>query len=145
MAARILIIDHQLHRLEFLEAVLLKAGFAVAATTTGADALAACTAVAPVYDLLLLDMQMPSGESLATYQALRALPPTQAVPILLLTQAPAAYWEQLAFEESPPVVMTGQLIDHAVVVQRVQWMLSANRGPQRPSPDPSFVYVPGCC
>lgn len=123
MPARVLIIDHQLHRLEFLEAVLLKAGYAVAVTTSGADALAACASPAAVPDLILLDMQLPAGESLETYHALRRQPATRLLPLLLLTHAPAAYWERLAYAQHPPVVVSGQLRDHATVQERVAWML----------------------
>lgn len=59
------------------------AGWEVQCATSGAEAIAAASSLAP--DAVLLDVEMPEMDGPATVAALRAQPATAQTPILFLT------------------------------------------------------------
>ena len=66
-----------------LEEVLEEDGYEVLRTTDGAEAVR--LAEQHTFDLILLDVEMPTLDGLATCRALRADPRLEMVPIIMLT------------------------------------------------------------
>ena len=85
--ARILVVDDTPANVKLLVDVLAAKGYAVAAATNGADALAMIAAAPP--DLVLLDIMMPGLSGYDVCRRLRADPATALLPVVLCTSLDA--------------------------------------------------------
>ncbi len=83
MTLQILAVDDSLTIREMLRHALTGAGFAVALSVDGADALLRLQTFAP--DVILTDLNMPVMDGFALIAALRAGPAATFVPIIVLT------------------------------------------------------------
>jgi diguanylate cyclase (GGDEF)-like protein len=104
----------------FVRALLADAGYEVSEAASGADALTACRASVP--DLILLDVAMPAMDGIATCAALRALPQTAAVPIVMLTGSDDLEAIDRAFEAGA-TDFTAKSVHWLVLVERVRYLL----------------------
>ena len=102
--ARVLLVDDEPVGREVTHCLLADAGLAVQLAGDGASALA--LARDHRFDLILMDMQLPRLDGLATTQALRAEGPNRDTPILALTAN--------AFEEDRQRCLAAGMDDHLV-------------------------------
>jgi CheY-like chemotaxis protein len=85
MSRRLLVIDDEEDIREVASLTLeLKEGWEVAAAGSGADGIRLARDGAPP-DAILLDVMMPDMDGPTTLRMLRALPETQAIPVIFLT------------------------------------------------------------
>jgi CheY-like chemotaxis protein len=77
----ILIVDDESSILEFLEFILIDAGFAVKAAANGQEALARLSEVVP--DLVILDYMMPILDGGGVIRAMRADQKYSNIPVIL--------------------------------------------------------------
>src|SRR5947207_12298096 len=82
---RILVVDDQASIRSVLRAALAEAGAEVAEAESGDAALQSAKAQTP--DLILLDLAMPGMNGWQFLEALRAVPETAAVPVILQTSS----------------------------------------------------------
>ena len=80
---RILVVEDNPVAQAITTQVLRKRGFEVECASSGQDALAAAGAV--VFDLILMDLQLPDLDGFETAAAIRKMAPYDAVPIIALT------------------------------------------------------------
>ncbi|MEB0136673.1 ATP-binding protein [Actimicrobium sp. CCC2.4] len=80
---RILIVDDQPGQRTMLAQMLLPMGFAITEAGSGAACLASIRAAPP--DLVLLDIAMPEMDGWAVSRAIRALPGTATLPLLIVS------------------------------------------------------------
>jgi two-component system, cell cycle response regulator DivK len=80
---RILIAEDNPDNREMLSRRLRRRGYDIVLAQDGAEAVQAAQAQAP--DVILMDVSMPVMSGLEAARALRALPATQAIPIIALT------------------------------------------------------------
>jgi DNA-binding response OmpR family regulator len=104
----------------FVRALLVDAGYEVSEAGSGADALAACRAGVP--DLILLDVAMPGMDGIATCAALRSLPQTAGVPIVMLTGSDDLEAIDRAFQAGA-TDFTAKSVHWLVLVERVRYLL----------------------
>jgi two-component system cell cycle response regulator DivK len=83
MSAHILVVDDDEKSQRLACDVLMHRGYAVSRADRGEDALV--MAQAKVYDLALLDIQLPGLGGVETFKALRLLPGWARVPVLAMT------------------------------------------------------------
>lgn len=83
MAKRILIVDDERDMQVYLRTLLRKAGYETATASDGDQALALAGELRP--DLITLDLVMPRRSGGTTYEALRAMPETRDIPVVILT------------------------------------------------------------
>lgn len=82
-AATILVVDDNPNNLKVLDGILGAAGYRVLAARDGEAALRAATAGTP--DLVLLDVRMPGMDGYEVCRRLKALPATQALPVIFIS------------------------------------------------------------
>ena len=87
-ATTVLIVEDSPVQAAMLKRVLLKAGVKVTLATDGAEALRIAEQTPP--DLIVSDVVMPTMDGLQLCRALRALPHTPRLPVLLLTSLASA-------------------------------------------------------
>lgn len=87
LRASILIVDDQEANVEVLEQLLMGAGYTQLTTTTIPTAVCGLHA-RHAFDLILLDLQMPTMDGFAVMEALRQQLHTQCLPVLVLTAQP---------------------------------------------------------
>lgn len=119
---RILVIDDDRAIVTLLSTVLSAAGFEVSVAFDGAQGFRLATNDPP--DLILLDLNMPTGGGVGTWQQLRGSARTQGVPVFFVTGDAQPGLEQevlrqgvAGFVEKP--------FDAAALVERVQRFLEA--------------------
>ena len=83
MAQRILVVDDDRQIVRLVQSYLEQSGYAVLTASDGATALRTIRAERP--DLVVLDLMLPDMDGWAITRAVRAAPPTAALPILMLT------------------------------------------------------------
>ena len=83
MASRVLIVEDEPDIRDLLAFHLERAGYHVAKSRTGADALRQIAASPP--DLVLLDLMLPEMDGLEVCRRLRGDPRTASLPIVMLT------------------------------------------------------------
>ncbi|QLE57914.1 response regulator [Nostoc sp. TCL26-01] len=94
---KILIIDDEYDIRAVAELALKAVGlWQVSTAASGSEGVAKAIAEQP--DVILLDVMMPDMDGIATFQALKANPVTQQIPVILLT-AKAQASEQRRFAE----------------------------------------------
>ena len=125
-APRILLIDDNADIRETIGARLNASGFAVTTAASGREGLEA--AAASEFSLILLDMLMPQQDGVATYNALRADPKTQQIPVILLTaMAVETHWEALPDDAGAPCFVMGKPYDLGILLTRVRDVLGRER------------------
>jgi diguanylate cyclase (GGDEF)-like protein len=82
-AATILVVDDNPNNLKVLDGILGAAGYRVLAARDGEAALRAATAGTP--DLVLLDVRMPGMDGYEVCRRLKAMPATQALPVIFIS------------------------------------------------------------
>jgi diguanylate cyclase (GGDEF)-like protein len=117
---RVLAVDDDPTVRSFVSALLLDAGYEVSEAGSGAEAVAACRAGVP--DLILLDVAMPGMDGIATCAALRSLPQTAAVPIVMLTGSDDLEAIDRAFQAGA-TDFTAKSVHWLVLVERVRYLL----------------------
>jgi len=83
MAGRILVVDDEAHILHVLSLKLRNAGYEVVTAVDGEDGFELASQHVP--DLVITDFQMPYMTGLELCKSLKEHPPTQHVPVLILT------------------------------------------------------------
>jgi CheY-like chemotaxis protein len=83
--ATILLVEDEKSTVLLLKSAMTKAGHAVTAAESGADALAKVSASR--FDLIIMDMSMPGMSGFEAIRKLKSNPETRAIPILALTGA----------------------------------------------------------
>jgi DNA-binding response OmpR family regulator len=83
---RILVVDDDLAGLDVVCGTLAGEGFTVLVATSGDAGLRAATRSRP--DLVLLSVELSSGNGLETCRLLKASPDTAAIPVILMTADP---------------------------------------------------------
>ena len=83
MSARILVVDDDEKSRRLACDVLEHQGYSVARAASGEEALV--LARSQVFDLALLDIQLPGLSGVETFKALRALPGWAGVPVIAMT------------------------------------------------------------
>ncbi len=82
---RILLVDDSPSNLEVAQELLSRVGLQVATASDGRQAVAQIRDHGTVYDLVLMDLQMPVMDGFEATRALRTLPQGQALPIIALS------------------------------------------------------------
>lgn len=82
-AARVLIVDDQVHNRELLKVMLMSEGFELSTATSGEEALAAVAENPP--DLILLDVMMPGMSGHEVAAKLKGDTVSKHIPIILIT------------------------------------------------------------
>ncbi len=80
---RVLLIEDETNIAEALRFILARDGWEVFVVSDGAAGLAAVVKIRP--DLVILDLMLPSLSGLEVLVALRKVPATHALPVLMLT------------------------------------------------------------
>ena len=83
MSARILVVDDDEKSRRLASDVLAHQGYTVSRAASGEEALA--VAQTQVFDLALLDIQLPGISGIDTFKALRVLPGWAEVPVIAMT------------------------------------------------------------
>ena len=83
MPERVLVVDDEAVNREFIEAILIDAGYEVVMASDGASALAEVQAHPP--DLILLDLLMPGMHGLEVCQRLKQKEATVRIPVIVVT------------------------------------------------------------
>jgi len=83
MRGTILVVDDEPDQLEVVKTILSDAGFSVAITTNGFDALKLVDKSLP--GLIIVDANMPTMNGFALCESLRRAPATAGIPIIMLT------------------------------------------------------------
>jgi len=83
MRGTILVVDDEPDQLEVVKTILSDAGFSVAITTNGFDALKLVDKSLP--GLIIVDANMPKMNGFALCESLRRAPATAGIPIIMLT------------------------------------------------------------
>ena len=83
MTKKIVVADDETHILHIVSMKLSNAGYEVLTAEDGEEALEVCQAELP--DILLTDYQMPYMTGLELCRALRAVPATASIPVVMLT------------------------------------------------------------
>ena len=83
MRGTILVVDDEPDQLEVVKTILSDAGFSVAITTNGFDALKLVDKSLP--GLIIVDANMPKMNGSALCESLRRAPATAGIPIIMLT------------------------------------------------------------
>ena len=81
--ASVLIVDDEADNRELLEVIFAWAGFNVTAASSGKAALASVALHPP--DIILLDVMMPNMDGYEATAALRALPASRDIPVVLVS------------------------------------------------------------
>ncbi|HZO25098.1 MAG TPA: response regulator [Chloroflexota bacterium] len=102
--ARILVAEDDPDLGPVLEEVLAEDGYEVVRTTNGAEAVR--LAEQHTFDLILLDVEMPTLDGLAACRALRADPRQETVPIVMLTARSAEEQVLMGFAEGATDYLT---------------------------------------
>jgi two-component system cell cycle sensor histidine kinase/response regulator CckA len=82
-AARILIVDDELHNRRLLEVMLGQEGFQLVTASSGEEALAMVAQQRP--DLILLDVMMPGMDGYHVTSKIKGDPATKNIPIIIIT------------------------------------------------------------
>jgi two-component system phosphate regulon response regulator PhoB len=83
MSLSVLVVEDENDIRELISYNLLKEGFEVVAASTGEEALKAARREPP--SLVLLDLMLPGVDGLHVCKTLKSEPPTQSIPIIMLT------------------------------------------------------------
>ena len=128
---RVLLVDDDASYRQTLGARLKADGFAVTVAANGKEAVA--LAQAQEFDLILMDVVMPSQGGYASYRTLRTLPRTKTIPVILLTGiAQPGHWEPVPDGGETRAFFMGKPFEHARLLERIAWLLSnqgAREGP----------------
>ena len=140
-ARKILVADDEVEIRRFLQDALSAGGFEAHAVGDGAEALR--EASKSLYDLIILDIEMPRLNGLEACRSLRELPLTQSTPILFLTALKDAPTIERAFSAGasdylpkpvhPALLLSRvgnllRLADQAGEIQRLRDALEAFHG-----------------
>lgn len=82
---RILLVDDEPTNREVAEVILRTQGHEVAIAQHGAEAIALCHDEGQLFDMVLMDLQMPVMDGLEAIRRLRAHPATSTLPILCVS------------------------------------------------------------
>ncbi|NQW18392.1 MAG: response regulator [Chloroflexi bacterium] len=93
-AERIFVVDDEEHMRLALATALGDCGYEVAPLPSGAEAVEASIQLNP--SLIMLDLNMPGMDGIATLQQLRRIPTTMYTPVIIVTGAPTAETVQAA-------------------------------------------------
>jgi len=83
MAPKILVVDDHPPTIKLIQVALEEQGCEVVTAGNGAEGLLAANSQSP--DLVILDVMMPVMDGFEMLRLLRASPPTQEVPVVMLT------------------------------------------------------------
>ena len=119
-AARILVVDDEADISAILTVTLRRAGYEVASTADGLEAVEAIQRQAP--DLILLDVMMPRSDGLETLGRIRQYPPTAQVPVIMLTARSGLADKMAGFERGADDYLA-KPFEPAEVVARVSALL----------------------
>jgi signal transduction histidine kinase/DNA-binding response OmpR family regulator len=131
---RVLIVEDNTINLEFMSVLLRRAGYVVSTATSGEEALQRCSQ--DTFDILLMDVQMPGMDGIATTRELRAHHATATVPILAVTAHAMRGDEQRCLEAG----MDGYVakpIDAPTLYENMERLLSQRRLRNVDEPAPS--------
>jgi len=135
--ARILVAEDDDISQQVVRAALQTAGFAVDIVEDGGEAISAVQARA--YDLVLMDIQMPTVDGIAATEHIRALPhPARDVPIIAVT-ANIRPEKVALFQKAGMNDHIGKPFKREALVGVVQRWLS-QRPPSRPALPPAPVF-----
>jgi two-component system, cell cycle response regulator DivK len=116
---------------------LSREGFQIITASNGVQAIALARAEQP--GLILLDIDLPILDGWQTAQRLRALPETQAIPIIVMTgalseeiQAPLAAFGCDAYELKP--------INFPQMIARIRWLARPEYGAGLRAPEAIRAY-----
>jgi two-component system response regulator AtoC len=84
-APLVMVVDDEQRLRESLAELLAGDGYQVTQAGDGDEALALVGRLATPPDVILLDLRMPGRDGIATLQTLKALPPTQRTPVVVIT------------------------------------------------------------
>lgn len=83
MSKKIMIIDDEMDMQIYLQTVFKKAGYETVAVSNGLEALEKIQEIQP--DLITLDILMPKKSGLNFFQALRAMPNMERIPVIVVS------------------------------------------------------------
>ena len=82
-AQRVLVVDDEEDLLELVRYNLSKEGYQVHCVASGEEAIQVARSLLP--DLILLDLMLPAVDGLGVCKVLKGSPPTQHIPIVMIT------------------------------------------------------------
>lgn len=125
----ILYIDDDINMLNVGEDILIGAGFSVSLAKSGAQAVKLLNKGVGC-DLVLLDIDMPEMDGYATFQAIRAIPGYEKVPIIFLTGMDAPDFEIRGLEMGAADYITKPFVKDVLIARvnsRIK-VLSGDKG-----------------
>ena len=93
---KILVVDDDLRMVKLLASRLKANEYEVKVAYDGCQCIEVACQERP--DLILLDIAMPAGDGLSTFEKLRTIPDTAAIPVIFITAYPSEESESEAFE-----------------------------------------------
>ncbi len=134
--ARILLAEDNAINAEVITALLHGAGLDVTVAEDGHIALN--KASTDKFDLILMDMQMPTMDGMDATRAIRSLPAYAATPILALTANAFADDRRICLESGMNDVLTKPIEPKLLYEALVHWLPVSNRIPLDESPQPAM-------
>jgi len=123
--AKILIVEDDPDMVELLQTSFTGAGYSVRTATSGAQALATARRSPP--DLVLLDLVLPEVNGFTVCEALRRLPATTSVPIILMTALPGEFPRMAGMEAGADAYLR-KPFDVEELILRVNELLQPGHG-----------------
>ncbi len=96
MAKKVLVVDDDLRIVKLLASRLKANEYEVTVAYDGCQCIEVACQERP--DLILLDIAMPAGDGLSTFEKLRTIPNTAAIPVIFITAYPSEDSESEALE-----------------------------------------------
>lgn len=125
LGARVLLVDDDLFNREVGAELLQAAGLQVDTAQDGFDAVS--QAQVTVYDLVLMDVQMPVVNGLEATRRIRALPGWSMVPILALTANAFAQDRQACLDAGLNDLLLKPINPHKLYAAMLQWLALSDK------------------
>ena len=122
---RILVVEDNPDNMYVMDRILTHYGFSVHESTSGEEALRLLET--NVYDLVLMDMQMPKLDGYAAVRKLRAFPSMQDVPVIAVTANSMPGDRERSLEAGCTDYMS-KPIDTRELVRLIEYYLGGTRG-----------------
>jgi CheY-like chemotaxis protein len=122
---RILVVEDNPDNMYVMDRILTHYGFSVHESTSGEEALRLLET--NVYDLVLMDMQMPGLDGYAAVRKLRAFPSMQHVPVIAVT-ANSMPGDRARSLEAGCTDYMSKPIDTRELVRLIEYYLGGTRG-----------------